>query len=112
MCFPRASMTVTWSPTRLRALTRPVAVRAAVISRPPIQRCSEAAVRKMVSPSGVADQALRGGDKAHLDEDRSEFVGDLRQREPAQGDQHVQGLPLPHAVELAEREQSLAAAFE
>src|SRR5205807_7673503 len=79
-CLALGSTRSTTVPTS--GLVSTLVERAAVTSRPPIQRRSVSAARKMVSASGVPHQPLGAGDEAGGRQVGAQLVGRALQRQP------------------------------
>src|SRR4051794_17641318 len=114
-CLPRASTSSTSSPTSRSA--RIFNEAAPVTWRPAIHDRSVAAVRAMVSPSGVEDETFGCGHEARGAQERLEgsvdpLDRDLTKTPPAeQVLESLDGVGFPCTVEFPQRDQALATAL-
>src|SRR5438477_7381217 len=89
-----------------------------VTCRPPIHFCSVAAVRKMVSPSGIPHKAFGTGHEGGRFEIRPQLVREALDGEPLdpavpeQAFEGADGRLLPRAVEAAQRHHARATALD
>src|SRR5205807_66364 len=73
-CLARASTSATVAPSNRSVAPPRSRLRTPVIVRPPSHRRRLTAVRKMVSPSGVADEPLRRGHERRRPQQRLELI--------------------------------------